>query len=59
MKNLFEKWLNKKVTVVLHELQASVVVVDIKEVWGRVRFLVSPVSGKGESWVESFLEYQQ
>jgi len=27
-------------------------VVDVKTGWGKPRFLVTPVSGKGERWVE-------
>ena len=57
MKNLFEKWLNRKVHIHLGGLKISVVIVDIKLSYGKYRFQVSPESGTGEIWVESFLEY--
>ncbi len=56
MKNLLEKWIHRKVNVKLGGLIVSVVVLDIKERWGKTRWLVSPVTGKGQVWVETILE---
>ncbi len=55
MKELLNKWVNRKVDINLGGLLVSVVIMDVKERWGRVRFLVSPVAGKGTIWVESFI----
>jgi hypothetical protein len=56
MKELLEKWLNKKVHVYLGGLKIAVVILDIKNSYGRTRYQVSPVTGTGEIWVESVLE---
>lgn len=53
MKNLFEKYYHKVVYILLGGLQIKVVVIDIKMAYGKPRFQVSPVEGKGEIWVES------
>lgn len=56
MRELLEKWLNRKVHVMLGGLRVAVVILDIKESWGKTRFQVSPVTGSGTVWVESVLE---
>jgi uncharacterized protein (AIM24 family) len=53
MKELFEKYINREALIFLGGLQVSVTILDIKKAYGRERFLVSPVKGKGEIWVES------
>jgi len=35
------------------EIQVDVEILDYKETWGTPRWLVKPVSGKGEAWVQS------
>ena len=55
MKELLNKHLNRKYDIYLGGLQVAIVVVDIKMSYGKVRFLVSPVTGKGEIWVESII----
>lgn len=55
MKELLDKYYHKKVHVQLGGLTVGVVVLDVKERWGKTRFLVSPVTGKGEVWVESII----
>jgi len=35
------------------EIQVDVEIVDYKESWGKPRWLVKPVSGAGQTWVES------
>ena len=57
MKELFQKWMNRKVHIYFGGLTISVVITDIKQAYGRYRFQVSPEDGKGEIWVEDFLEY--
>jgi len=56
MKELLEKWYHKKVHIRLGSLIVAVVVLDVKQTWGKIRFLVSPEVGKGEMWVENLLE---
>ena len=56
MQELLQKWYHRKVHIKLGGLTISVVVLDIKERWGKIRWLVSPEAGKGEVWVESILE---
>lgn len=34
-------------------LMVPVVIKDLREVWGRMDFLVSPVGGSGEKWVSA------
>lgn len=57
MKTLLEKYLNKKVHIKIGGLIVGVVILDVKQSYGKTRYLVSPVTGKGEVWVESILEY--
>lgn len=57
MKDLLNKWLNRKVNVNFGAMKVSVVIHDVKERYGKVRFLVSPLCGKGSIWVESFDEF--
>ena len=57
MNELFEKWMHRKVDIRLGGLIVAVVIVDIKKSYGKVRFQVSPVAGKGDIWVESFIGY--
>ena len=47
--------------IVDENLQVNVKVVDYKSVFGRNRFLVTPISGRGETWknAEAVLERQQ
>ena len=55
MKELLEKWFHRKVDILLGGLQVAVVIMDVKITYGKTRFLVSPVAGKGEIYVESFI----
>ena len=56
MQELLKKYLNRKVHVDLGGLEVAVVIVDIKNSYGKNRFKISPVTGKGEVWVEGFKE---
>lgn len=53
--NELQQYINRKMDINLGELQVSIVILDIKMSYGRTRFLVSPVTGKGEVWVESII----
>lgn len=39
-------------------LTFRVKIVDIKQSYGRTRYLVEPVSGKGQEWRENVIEEQ-
>lgn len=54
MQNLIKKYLNKKATITpIRGLAVEVKIVDVKKSYGRDRFKVEPVRGKGAVWVES------
>lgn len=52
MKELLEKYLKKEATIVVGGLTVDVIIKDVKTSYGRDRFHVSPVAGKGLVWVE-------
>lgn len=43
--------IGKTGTLRVEELQIEVEILDIRNVWNRTDFLVSPISGQGEKWV--------
>lgn len=47
------KNIGKKVTIKVDGLNISVKILDYKNSYGKDRWLVTPVSGWGESWVET------
>ncbi len=53
MKKEVETYVGKKAVVELGGLTVEVKIIDVKKSYGRDRFLISPVSGKGEVWVEN------
>ena len=53
MKNLIEKYVGKKATIFAAGLKVEVTITDVKTSYGRDRYLVTPVAGAGEVWVES------
>lgn len=52
MKELWDKYLNKRGSIVVGALTFDVVVKNVKISYGNLRFLVTPVMGRGEAWVE-------
>lgn len=40
-------------TIYCNEMQVEVKVLDIKKTYGRLRYLVTPVAGSGQVWVEN------
>lgn len=53
MKELIEKYVGKKAFVQqISNFVVEVVIKDVKKSYGQLRFLVAPVAGKGEIWVE-------
>lgn len=53
MKETIEKYVGKKGTIFAGGLSVQVKVKDVKTSYGRDRYLVTPVAGSGEVWVES------
>lgn len=52
MKELIEKYLGKNAIVSMGGLQIEVKVTDVKNSYGKDRFLITPVTGSGAVWVE-------
>lgn len=53
MKEQITKYVGQKGIIQLGGLKVEVDILDFKMSYGRERFLVTPVSGEGEVWVES------
>lgn len=53
IKDLLNKYIDKEATVFNGGLTIDVIIKDVKVTWGRERYLICPVAGKGEVWVES------
>lgn len=41
------------VLIALESLQVEVLIMDVKYSYGRQRYLVSPVCGRGQQWIDS------
>lgn len=52
MINEVKKYVGKRGLIVTGGLVVFVKIKDYKKVWGKERFLVTPVMGSGEVWVE-------
>lgn len=53
MKDLIEKYVGKTGTVFAGGMIVGVQICDVKMSYGRERYLVTPLQGKGEVWVEA------
>lgn len=53
MKDLIDKYVDKTVRIWDGGFYIDVIIKDVKISWGKERYLVTPISGKGEAWVES------
>ncbi len=54
MKELYEKYVGKKGLIpATAGILVEVTVKDVKTSYGQNRFLVTPIAGKGEAWVEN------
>ena len=53
MKNLIEQYVGKRAYIHAGGMLVEVIVLDVKQSWGRMRYQVSPISGQGEIWVEN------
>lgn len=45
------KVLNKTVTITIEAFTIEVKIVDVKKAYGQTRYLVEPVNGSGQQWV--------
>ena len=52
MKDLIEKYVDKEGSVLLGGMRVNVRCIDVKESYGKMRWLVAPLSGMGQAWVE-------
>lgn len=52
MKEKIDKFIGKKVKVNLGGLMVIVTIKDVKNSYGKDRFLITPVEGSGEVWTE-------
>ncbi len=41
--------------IVVDDMHIEVRILDVKDSWGRIRYLVTPVSGEGQTWKENVL----
>lgn len=51
MKNLIEKYVNKKATIAQNRMRFNVIIKDVKMNYGKELFLVAPEKGEGEAWI--------
>lgn len=53
MIELIEQYVGRTGVIKLDGLEIEVKIGDVKQSWGKTRYLVSPVAGEGEKWVEN------
>ena len=53
MREEIEKYVGKTGTIVLNGLTIRVKIQDVKNSYGRDRYLITPIEGAGVVWVES------
>ena len=53
MKEKLEKYVGKTGTVLLGGLTVAVKIKDVKSSYGHTRYLITPVAGSREVWVEA------
>lgn len=52
MKEQIEKYVGKDGSILLNDMRINVRVIDVKESYGKMRWLVTPLSGMGQTWTE-------
>lgn len=52
MKEDIKKYVGRKGTIILSGLTIEVRIEDVKQSYGKIRFLVKPVAGTGNTWME-------
>ncbi len=58
MKEMMQ-YIGKHYSIHLGGLAVHVEIIDVKQSYGRTRFLVKPLQGRGEVWVESIYEIKE
>lgn len=53
MKDLVTKFVGQEATIRVGGLKVLVKILDVKQVYGRNRFLVTPLAGSESVWTES------
>jgi len=51
MKELFKN-IDKTATYHINGLDIIVTIIDVRKVWGRIDYRISPVKGSGLTWIE-------
>lgn len=53
MKKEVDEFVGKRGTIVCNlSLTVEVKITDVRKIYGKTQYLVTPVAGKGERWVE-------
>lgn len=52
MKELITKYIDKEAVIHTGGLEVMVKIIDIKVSYGKTRYLVTPLNGNGQVWVE-------
>lgn len=52
IQQLITKYLNKKAIIKVGNLSVEVKIINVKNSYGKNRFLVEPIAGTGSVWVE-------
>lgn len=55
MNEKIQKYVGKQAVVEMGAFIVKVEILDVKNTYGKDRFLVTPVAGKGEAWVEKLI----
>lgn len=53
MNELIKKYVGKNATIALGGLEVEVKIKEVKMMYGKNQYLVSPLKGTGEKWVNS------
>ncbi len=49
---MIQKYVDKQGSVLIGGMRVNVRIIDVKESYGKQRWLVAPLSGMGQAWVE-------
>ena len=55
MKDDIQKYVGKTGLIQVRSLKVEVLIKDVKNTYGRNRYLISPIRGSGEMWIETVI----
>lgn len=55
MKKEIQEYVGKEAFVSFGIIRVKVIIKDVKNTYGRNRYLVSPIAGDGEIWIENIV----